>query len=81
MQRLVRATVASAVAASAALLIGAGTANAATPAASHTAPAAAQQTTAVLAADGALSGPVDGVGGTVGSIFDTLTGLLSSLGL
>ncbi|HEX4250496.1 MAG TPA: hypothetical protein VH008_21710 [Pseudonocardia sp.] len=80
MQRLVRATVASAVAASAALLIGAGTANAATPAAIHTAPSVAQQTTAVLA-DGSVSGTVGDVGNVVGGVFNTLQDVLGLIGL
>jgi hypothetical protein len=76
MQRVVRATVASVVAASAALLIGAGTANAATPA-SEPAVAAATQTS-----DQVLALSVDlGLGDAISAGYDAVVGLLAALGI
>jgi hypothetical protein len=76
MQRVIRAAVASAVAASAALLIGAGTANAATPAHSPVLAAAASTTTG---SSGASS--TTGSSGVLGSVFSTIANLLGNLGL
>jgi hypothetical protein len=76
MQRVVRATVASVVAASAALLIGAGTANAATPA-SEPAVAATTQTS-----DQVLALSVDlGLGDALTAGLDALNALLGALGI
>jgi len=67
MQRLIRATVASVAVVSAALLIGAGTANAATPAA-----------TTVLAADTSIA---SGLGDVFGDVATTVSDLLAVLGI
>ena len=76
MQRVVRATVASVIAASAALLIGAGTANAATPA-SEPAVAAATQTN-----DQVLALSVDlGLGDALDAGLTALNALLGALGI
>jgi len=66
MQRLIQATVASVAVVSAALLIGAGTANAATPV-----------STPVLAADMTLA---SGLGDVTYNLVDDLTSLLDALG-
>jgi len=76
MQRVIRAAVASAVATSAALVIGAGTANAATPAGSPVLAAAASTTTGTSGGSTAV-----GSSGVLGSVFNTITTLLGSLGL
>ncbi|HTF51045.1 MAG TPA: hypothetical protein VK735_26675 [Pseudonocardia sp.] len=76
MQRVVRATVASVIAASAALLIGAGTANAATPA-SEPAVAAATQTN-----DQVLALSVDlGLGDALDAGLAAVNALLGALGI
>jgi len=67
MQRLIRATVASVAVASAALLIGAGTANAATPAGIP-----------ALAADMTLASGLDDV---LGDVATTVSDLLAALGI
>jgi len=76
MQRVVRATVASVVAASAALLIGAGTANAATPAGEPAVAAATQTNDQVLALSIDL-----GLGDAIAAGESALTAILAALGI
>jgi len=77
MQHLLRAIVVSVVATSAALLIGAGTANAVTPATALATP----PSTAVLLADDPVSGTLDDLGNVVYDVVDTLDSVLSLLGV
>jgi hypothetical protein len=76
MQRVIRATVASVVAASAALLIGAGTASAATPASAPVA-AATPASEQVLA----LGISIPGLGDALSGGLSALEGLLGVLGI
>jgi hypothetical protein len=76
MQRVLRATVASVVAASAALLIGAGTANAATPASEPAVAATTQSGDQVLALSIDL-----GLGDAIAAGEAALTALLGALGI
>ena len=76
MQRVIRATVASVVAASAALLIGAGTANAATPTSQPAVPAATQSHEQVLALSVDL-----GLSDALDSGLTAIKSLLGALGI